>query len=218
MAARRPQTPGEEIVNSATHAIGVGLGVAALAMMVVRTSEMGDVWRVVSASVYGTSIVLLYAASMAYHGTLSPRWKERFHRLDHAAIFLLIAGTYTPIALVTLRGPWGWSIFGVVWTLAAAGIAFKLLAMERLKRVSVAVYVLMSWMALVAIEPLINALGGPGVMWLTLGGVCYSVGVVFYMSKRLPYSHAVWHLFVLAGSICHFFAVWLHVLPVDAAV
>lgn len=217
MAARCPQTPGEEIVNSATHAIGVGLGVAALALMVARTSAMGDLWRVVSAIVYGTSIVLLYAASMAYHGTLSPRWKERLHRLDHAAIFLLIAGTYTPIALVTLRGPWGWSIFGVVWTLAAAGVAFKLLAMERLKRVSVAVYVLMGWMAVVAIEPLVDALGGGGVVWLALGGACYSVGVFFYMSKRLPYSHAVWHLFVLAGSICHFFAVWLHVLPVEIA-
>jgi hemolysin III len=215
MAARQPQSPAEEIVNSATHAIGVGLGVAALALMVVRSVELGDVWRIVSTSVYGTSIVLLFAASMAYHGALSPRWKERLHRLDHAAIFLLIAGTYTPIALVTLRGPWGWSILGVVWGLAVAGIAFKLLAMERLKRVSVALYVLMGWMALAVIEPLIDALGAGGVMWLALGGVCYSVGVIFYMSRRMPYSHAVWHVFVLAGSVCHFFAVWLHVLPVD---
>ncbi|MCB9788625.1 MAG: hemolysin III family protein [Deltaproteobacteria bacterium] len=217
MAARRVQSPAEEIVNSATHAIGVGLGVAALALMVVRASELGDPLRVVSVSIYGASLVLLYAASMVYHGAISPRWKARLNRVDHAAIFLLIAGTYTPITLVTLRGPWGWWLFGVVWGLAILGITFKLLGLRRLEKVSVALYIGMGWMALVALQPLLELLGTWGLIWLALGGLCYTVGVLFYLSRRLPYSHAVWHLFVLAGSVCHFFAVWLHVLPADVA-
>jgi len=198
--AKRAYTPGEEVVNAVTHAVGVGLGIAGLALLVTLAATRGDPWRVVSFSVYGATLILLYLASTLYHGVLSPRWKEIFHRLDHAAIFLLIAGTYTPFTLVTLRGPWGWALFGVIWGLAILGLVLKLVFLGRWRLGSVAIYILMGWIIMVAVGPLLDRLPAAGLAWLAIGGVCYTGGVAFYAWKSLPYGHALWHLFVLAGT------------------
>jgi hemolysin III len=207
------QSPREEVANSLVHGLGAALAVAGLAVLVARSALHGDAWRVVSFSIYGASLVLLYLFSTLYHALPWPRAKAVFHRLDHAAIFLLIAGTYTPLALVTLKGAWGWSLFGVEWGLAAIGIAIKTWLFGRFRRVGVAVYVGMGWAAIVAIEPLVNAVPVGGLLWILAGGLAYTGGIAFYVWKTLPYHHAVWHLFVLAGSVCHWIGMLLYVLP-----
>lgn len=208
---------GEEVANSVTHGIGAGLSVAALAVLVTFSALFGDPWRVVSFSIYGASLVILYLSSTLYHGFQSPRVKRVFRVLDHCAIFLLIAGTYTPFTLVTLRGAWGWTLFGIIWGLALVGIILTVLAMERLKWLGLAIYLGMGWMVIIAMKPLVAALPTGGLFWLSLGGLCYTGGVVFYAWKRLPYNHMIWHLFVLGGSTCHFFALLFHVLPVTTS-
>ncbi|MGO9240125.1 MAG: PAQR family membrane homeostasis protein TrhA [Bryobacteraceae bacterium] len=207
-----PQTIGEEIANGVTHGIGAALSVAGLVVLVVSSALRGTAWHIVSCAVFGVSLVLLYLASTLYHALTAPRAKRVFRILDHASIYLLIAGTYTPFALVTLRGAWGWSIFGVVWGLAAAGIVFQSLAIGRRPILSTGVYILMGWVVLVAFRPLLHALPWPGFLWLLAGGGAYTAGVVFY-AAHAKFAHAVWHLFVLAGSICHFCAVYFYVLP-----
>lgn len=208
-------TLGEEIANALTHGVGVGLAIAALAVLVTFSGLYGDVWRVVSFSIYGATLVLLYLASTLYHGFRSPGLKRIFKGLDHAAIFLLIAGTYTPFTLVTLRGAWGWTLFGLIWGFALSGITFETIFLGRYMRYVVAMYIAMGWLAVIAVKPLLEALPTGGLVWLASGGLAYTGGVVFYAWKSLPFGHAVWHLFVLAGSACHFFAMLFYVLPME---
>ncbi|MCF7809191.1 MAG: hemolysin III family protein [Candidatus Marinimicrobia bacterium] len=203
----------EEVANTITHAIGVGLSIAGLVLLVVRAALYGDIWQVVSFSIYGTSLILLYLASTLYHGIRSKRIKQIFRILDHSAIYLLIAGTYTPFVLVTLRGPWGWTLFGIIWGLAFLGITFKITLGTKYEFVSTAFYVAMGWVVIIAIKPLIAALPLTGLMWLVAGGLAYTGGVVFYVWEKLPFNHAIWHGFVLAGSLLHFFTVWLYLTP-----
>lgn len=204
-------TRGEEIANSLTSALGAALGVAALTVLVVLAA--GDPWRVVGCAVFGAGLVMSYGLSAAYHGMPRSRVKVILRRLDHAAIFLLIAGTYTPFLLVNLRGPWGWSLFGVVWALAIAGIVLKCTRLRHREWLSLALYLGLGWLAVIAIKPLVQTLDPLGLTLLFAGGAAYSVGVVFYLWRSLPYRHAVWHLFVLTGSLLHFLAVLHAVAP-----
>ncbi|MEZ4745508.1 MAG: hemolysin III family protein [Calditrichia bacterium] len=206
---------GEEIANSITHGIGAGLSVAGLTLLVAFASIYGDVWRVVSFSIYGSTLILLYLASTLYHSFQNPRVKRVFKIIDHAAIYLLIAGTYTPILLVNMRGAWGWTLFVVIWGLTLAGIVLKIFFINRFKRLSTVIYVLMGWLCIVAIKEMIATIPPGGLAWLIAGGITYTLGVIFYVWHKLPYNHAIWHLFVLGGSICHFFAILFYVLPME---
>jgi hemolysin III len=210
------QTLSEEIANSVTHGVGAALSVAALTLLVTLATFHGDVWHLVSVSVYGTSLVLLYFASTLYHGLQHPKLKQIFQMLDHAAIYLLIAGTYTPFLLVNMRGVWGWSLFVVIWAMAIGGILFHLRCGERFPKVSLGGYLVMGWLCVIALPEMVETVGEDGMLLVFLGGVSYTVGVIFYVWQRLPYNHAIWHLFVLGGSIAHFFAVLWHVLPTPA--
>ena len=202
-----------ELANTATHGVGLGLSIAGLAILVVLASKNGTAWHVVACSIYGATLVILYLASTLYHSVHSPGARRWLRVFDHAAIYLLIAGTYTPFTLVTLRGPWGWSLFGVVWGLAGLGVLFKLFFVGKMRILSIAVYLGMGWLALIAIKPLLTSLTAAGVVLLFGGGLAYTAGVVFYAWKRIPHHHAIWHLFVMLGSLCHFFAVMFLVLP-----
>ncbi|MBM4371128.1 MAG: hemolysin III family protein [Deltaproteobacteria bacterium] len=207
----------EEIANSVTHGLGAALAVAALSVLVTFAGLFGDVWRVVGFSVYGGSLVILYLFSTLYHAFQGARVKAVFQVLDHAAIYLLIAGTYTPLALVTLRGPWGWTMFGIIWACAVAGIVTTVAFLRAPRWVTASIYVAMGWLAVVALRPLVEALPAGGLALLAAGGLCYTGGVAFYLWERLPFHHAVWHLFVLGGSTCHFFCMVRYVLPMQPA-
>ena len=209
------ETPAEEVASSITHALGGLLAVAALTLLVVLAARDGDPRRVVSVSVYGATLVLLYVASTAYHLVRPPRAKRVMRIVDHASIYLLIAGTYTPVTLVTLGGGWGWSLFAVTWGLAAAGVTLKLFYVDRYEGLSTALYVAMGWVVLVAFKPLLASLPAGGVAWLIGGGLAYTAGVTFFVWDRLPFNHAIWHLFVIAGSVCHFFCILFYVLPMS---
>ena len=191
--------------------MGLGLSIACLVLLVVFASLRHGVWEVVSCSVYGTTLVVLYLASTLYHSIHIPRVRRVLHIIDHAAIYLLIAGTYTPYLLVPLRGALGWSLFGVVWGLALAGMIFQVLFIGRFKVISTLSYVAMGWMVVATIVPLLKVLPVMAIIWMAIGGLCYTVGVIFYVWKRLKFAHALWHLFVLAGSLCHFFGVFFFV-------
>jgi hemolysin III len=206
-------TRGEEIANSLTHGLGLVLSGAGLSVLVTAAGLRGDAWTVTGCAVFGASLVLLYGASTCYHALQSPRWKPWLRVFDHAAIFLLIAGSYTPFLLVSLRGPWGWSMFGVVWAIAVAGIVLKVFYTGRFRLLSTILYLFMGWIVLIAIKPLVAALPRSSLVLLFAGGAAYSAGTLFYLWKRLPYHHAVWHLFVMGGSVCHFFAVLSGVVP-----
>jgi hemolysin III len=197
----------EETANALTHGLGWALSIAGMAYAVTVAARAGDAWVVTSVAVYGTTLIALYAISTVYHSVSSDRARILFRKLDHAAIFLLIAGTYTPFALVNLRGPWGWSLFGFVWGVALVGIAFKIFFAGRFIVLSSIAYVILGWTVLIALKPVTAALTPLGLNLLFAGGFCYTGGVVFYLWRRLPYQHAVWHVFVLAGSICHYFSV-----------
>ena len=202
--------PGERF-NSITHLVGTALALAGLVVLVVVAARQGDPWKIVSFSLYGATLFLLYGASTLYH-SLRGRAKTIFRRLDHLAIYLLIAGTYTPFMLVTLRGGWGWSLFGVVWGLAILGMALEFLPRRRARVLSVVIYFLMGWLVLVALGPLWRALPLMGLVWLVAGGLFYTVGAVFYgLDEKLRHAHGVWHLFVLAGSASHYFAILYYV-------
>lgn len=208
------QTKREEIANALSHCIGILLGIAALSILVVFASLKGDPWKIVSFSLYGTSLVILYTASTLYHSVKNIRLKEIFQILDHSSIFILIAGTYTPFVLVNMRGPWGWSLFGIIWGLALCGIIIKSTMGPGGDKVSTAVYLAMGWLIVIAFHKMISSIPLMGIIWLLIGGACYSAGTVFFLlEKRIPYSHPLWHLFVLAGSITHFFGILFHVLP-----
>lgn len=211
----REQTAGEEIANSLTHGLGVVLTLVVGPALVIIAVATDDPWRIVASAIYATSLLLLFTSSTLYHALRAPRAKALFRRIDHAAIYLLIAGTYTPFTLITLRGPWGWTLFGVVWALAVAGVVLKGTFGARLPALSTAVYLGMGWLAIVAIRPLLTNVAPRGIAWLVAGGLFYTLGVVFYVrDERRRYHHAVWHLFVLAGSISHFCAVLWYALPV----
>lgn len=203
---------GEEIANSITHGIGAVLGVAGLAILIVLSSQRGDGWALGACIAYGISLVLLYTASTLYHAFPWPRVKKLFKVFDHAGIYLLIAGTYTPYSLVTLRAHGGWWLFAAVWTLAVVGIAAEAFWVYRPKWISTVVYLGMGWLAVVLFRPLAQQLTPTGFWLLIAGGLAYSLGTVFYVLKRLPYAHAIWHGFVLAGSVLHFLSVVLGVL------
>jgi len=201
----------EEVASLITHSLGVLLSVVALVVMLVVSDV--DVIRIVSSVVFGTSLILLYLSSSLYHFFTSPRWKAVFQALDHACIYLLIAGSYTPITLITLRGPWGWALFGIVWSMALAGILIKLLMSGKKDHwISTALYLAMGWLVVIALEPLIKNISDTGMTLLVAGGLSYSLGIVFFVWRKLPFNHAIWHLFVLGGSICHVLAITLHVL------
>ncbi len=200
-----------ERLNSISHLIGAGLALAGLVILVVHASRQGDPWKIVSFSVYGASLLVLYSFSALYHGVRGAL-KKVFQKFDHGAIYLLIAGSYTPFTLVTLRGAWGWSIFGVIWGLALFGIIQDTLLARR-RIISVAIYLFMGWLALVAIRPLAHALPTPGIAWLVAGGVSYTTGVFFYaLDKKVSFGHEIFHLFVLAGSACHYFTVLFYIM------
>lgn len=212
MNLQAPYSVGEEIANSLTHAIATGLSIAALVILIIAAVAEGSAWHIVSFSIFGSTLVLLYLASTLYHTIPAANLKRLFKTLDHCAIYLLIAGTYTPFMLVSVRGVVGWSIFGVIWGLAVAGVVLKCFCVYRFKKLSVAVYVGMGWLCVLAGKQMWTALSGTSLLLLLLGGLTYTLGVIFYVWKRLPYNHAIWHLFVMAGSILHFFSV-LHTLP-----
>ena len=202
----------EEIANTVTHGIGLLLSIAGFVVLLVFAILRGTAWHVVACSIYGATLTCLYAASTLYHAAVSARLKRALRIFDHSAIYLLIAGTYTPFLLLNLRGPWGWSLFGAIWGLALAGILFKFWFVGHWEHLSTAIYVLMGWLALIATKPVLAHVPSTTLWWLLAGGLFYSGGVIFYVWKRLPYSHAVWHVFVLAGSTCHYFAVLRSVL------
>jgi hemolysin III len=212
-----PRLCAEELANSLTHGVGLVLSIAGFATLLSLAVMRGSAWRIVSCAIYGSTLLCLYAASTCYHSIRSGRLKRILKVCDHSAIYLLIAGTYTPFLLVNLRGGWGWSLFAVIWGLAMAGILFKVWFVEELSILSTGVYLLMGWLALLAVKPMLLAVPLSGLLWLVAGGVLYTVGVVFYAWKKLPYNHAIWHGFVLAGSACHYFAVLCSViLPAKA--
>jgi hemolysin III len=206
-------TVAEEIANSVTHGLGLAAAVAGTAFLVVLTATNGDGWQLASSAVYGTTLIALYLASTLYHAFRRPEVKRVLRIVDHCAIYLLIAGTYTPFALVVLRdGWWGWALFAAVWSLTVAGVVFKIFFTGRLNGLSTAIYVLMGWMCVLVAKPLVETLTVEALVWITAGGVAYTAGILFYHNRRIPYSHAVWHLFVIAGSAFHFLAISRHVL------
>lgn len=202
----------EELANTVTHGIGLVLSVAGFALLLTIALVHGRASQIAACLIYGATLVCLYAASTLYHSATAPRWKQVLRIFDHSAIYLLIAGTYTPFLLLYLRGPWGWSLFGVIWGMAFAGILFKMWFVDHFHKTSTALYLAMGWLVVVAAKPVLTHVPGLTLLWLLLGGILYTIGVVFFVWKRLPYSHAVWHVFVLGGSICHYFAVLRSVL------
>lgn len=197
----------EENLHSITHGIGSGLSIAALVVLVVLAMANSDIYRTISFTIFGASLVLLYLSSTLYHGIQQPRWKNIFKIFDHSAIYLLIAGTYTPFLLVGIRGTIGWTLLVVVWLIALVGITLKVLFIDRFHVLSVVAYVLMGWLCVFAFNELLANIPIGGVIWLAAGGFLYMVGVIFYALQKIRYMHAIWHLFVLGGSLCHFFAV-----------
>ena len=202
----------EEYASQVTHAIGAVLAVIALVVMILASGS--DPYRIVSSSIFGITLILLYTSSTIYHSVSSPRLRSFFQVMDHACIYLLIAGTYTPVSLITLRGPWGWSLFVCVWTLAIAGVVLKsVMRKNREAWWSTALYVVMGWLVVFAIVPLLRNLSLPGFAWLAAGGLFYTFGVIFFAWKRLRFNHAIWHLYVIAGSACHVIATVYYILP-----
>jgi len=205
----------EELANTITHGVGLALSVLGFVILLTLAVLRGGAWTIAACSIYGSTLVCLYAASTLYHGVFSPRLKHALHIFDHCAIYLLIAGTYTPFLLVNLRGGWGWSLFGVVWGLALAGILFKLWFVEHFPILSTSFYILMGWLGLIAAKPIFTHVPARGVLWICIGGIMYTIGVIFYASKKIPFSHVIWHLFVMAGSACHYAAILLSVFQPD---
>ena len=206
-------SPAEEKTNIISHAIGLGLSVLALVMMVLRAGSYGDVWQVVGASIFGASLISLYAASTLYHSATDAKTRSRLRIIDHATIYVLIAGTYTPFTLVILNGWVGWTIFGVSWAMAVTGVTLKIFFTEKYDVVSTLMYVFMGWIIIFAIKPLINSFSFEGLFWLVAGGIAYTTGAVIYSIKKIKFNHAIFHMFVLLGSFCHFVSVYFYVLP-----
>jgi hemolysin III len=209
-------TAGEEVAHALTHGIGIVLAIAGLTVMVARATLYGTAWHIVGAAIFGATLVLMYTASTLYHsipGATLPRTKKVLRVVDHSSIYLLIAGSYTPFTLVTLNGPWGWALFAWTWGLALAGVVFKVFATGKFEKLSLAIYLGMGWCIVLAIEPLVSTLETGGLVLLLLGGLSYTGGVAFYVWERLRYHHAIWHAFVLGGSLLQYFAVLFYVIP-----
>lgn len=204
---------GEELAHRITHGIGAVLSIVGLFVLVYATASRGEFWRLVSCTLYGATLVTFYLVSTIYHTVRTPWLKYLFRILDHASIFLVIAGTYTPFTLVSLPAPWGWAIFLLVWGLALAGTLLKVVMTGRLRILGPLLYLAMGWLIVAAYRPLAAAVSPTGVRWLLAGGLAYSAGLIFYAWTKLPYNHAVWHVFVLVGSACHYFAVLFYVVP-----
>ncbi|MFY7867912.1 PAQR family membrane homeostasis protein TrhA [Exiguobacterium profundum] len=206
-------TLGEEIASAVTHGLGVIFSIVALVLLVMSATESGSTWNVTAVSVFGVSMILLYLFSTLMHAIPHPRAKRVLQVFDHAGIYLLIAGSYTPFALVTLHGTLGWTLFGIVWGVAILGIVWKLFSTGKYMWVSNVTYLALGWICIIAIRPLYESLGHQGFMLLLAGGIAYSVGIVFYVWQKLPFNHAIWHLFVLAGSVFIFLSILLYVAP-----
>lgn len=198
---------GEEIANSVSHGVALLASIAALPVLVVSALRRHDAAQVAAVSIFGATLIALYASSMLYHAVRAPRAKRILRVFDHGAIYLVIAGSYTPFTLGVLRGPWGWALLFAIWTLAFAGIALKAGFGFGYPKLSTALYLVMGWLVVLAIRPLLAVMSTAGLIWLIAGGLCYTLGVVFFAWERLPYSHFTWHLFVFCGSACHFFAI-----------
>lgn len=203
----------EEMANSVTHAVGTILSASGLGVMAVLAAIYGNAWHITSVAVFGASLIILYAISTLYHSVHQPKAKAIFQLLDHSAIFILIAGTYTPFTLVSLRGAWGWVLFGAVWAMAIIGILLEIFTTSRRRFLSITLYCSMGWLVIVAFDPLMSALPLEGLILLFSGGFFYTFGILFYAWAGLPYHHAIWHLFVLIGSMLHYFAVLFYVIP-----
>lgn len=206
-------SPREELANAATHGIGILLSISAILLLIIESAQKGTVYHIVSCSIFGGSLLLLYTMSTLYHLVRRAKIKKVFRTLDHSSIFLLIAGTYTPFTLVTLNGGWGWSLFGVVWGFAVIGIFTELFIGDRFQKLSLSIYICMGWLIIIAIFPLVQNIPSGGLLLLVSGGLCYTFGTVFYVWKSLFCGHAIWHLFVLGGSSLHFLAVFFYVIP-----
>lgn len=202
----------EEIANAVIHGIGALLSIVALVLLVVFSAINKQPWSIFSSIIYGSSLIILYSASTLYHSFQNKKVKELFEIFDHSAIYILIAGTYTPFALITLNGRLGWILFSVVWILAAIGILFKIFFVKKFMILSTLLYIAMGWLVVFAMGPLVENLDFWGLFWLVIGGVLYTLGTIFYIWRKIPYHHAIWHLIVLAGSICHFFSVFFYVI------
>lgn len=204
----------EDRANEITHAIGVGAAIAGSGLLATLSARTCDPWKIVSSCVYGSTLVILFAASTLYHSARSSSWRRILRQLDHAAIPLLIAGTYTPFLLVNIRGPWGWSLFGVIWSLALAGVAAGFAGAGRFKGARTILHLLMGWLVVVAMPPLARNISTAGLALLVAGGVAYTIGTVFYaLDRHMAFGHVVWHVFVLGASACHFLSITLGVLP-----
>ena len=211
---RMPYTAGEEIANVATHAAGIGLSIVGLVVLVTNAARFGNAYHVISVSIFGGTLIMLYVMSTLYHSFTHPGAKHVLRVLDHISIYLLIAGSYAPFTLVVLRGGWGWTLLTVTWSLAVLGIIFKVFFTEkRFRAITVLFYLALGWVVIIAIKPVIENLPTGGLLWLILGGFFYTSGIAFYLWHKLPYHHAIWHLFVLLGSLSHFFAVYFYVIP-----
>ncbi len=208
-------SPAEERINVVSHAIGIGLSIIALVLLFTKAVMLGDIWHIISFSIFGISLITLYSASTFYHSAKNPDRRKRLRVFDHAAIFVLIAGTYTPFTLITLAGSTGWIIFGIAWGIASIGIVLKLFFTGRFKIVSTLMYVFMGWIIVFAVKPLINNLSADALFWLASGGAAYTIGAVLYSIKKIKFNHAIFHILVLIGSACHFISVYFYLLPAD---
>lgn len=206
----------EEIFNSISHGIGALISICGLVLLIVFSAMYGNLNHIISCTIFGIALVLLYTASTLYHSFRRPDLKHLFKIFDHSCIYILIAGTYTPFLLVTIRGFTGWSMLIILWSLTVIGVLFKIFFVHRFKIISTVAYILMGWIIIFAIKPLFHTLPGGGLAWLISGGLAYTFGTIFYAWNKLPFNHAIWHLFVLAGSACHFFAVMFYVIPAKA--
>lgn len=205
-------TIGEEIANAVIHGIGALLSIAALVLLIVFSAINKQPWSIMSSIIYGSSLIILYLSSTLYHSFQNQKVKDLFEIFDHCAIYILIAGTYTPFTLITLKDKSGWILFSIVWALAAVGIVFKIFFVKKFRILSTFLYIAMGWLVVFAMEPLVANLDPWGIFWLVVGGVLYTLGTIFYIWRKIPYHHALWHLIVLAGSICHFFSVFFYVI------
>lgn len=203
----------EEIMHSVTHGIGTGLALVGFTVLIILALQNSNIYQIISFSIFGTTLVLLYLASTLYHGFQNPRFKKIFKSFDHASIYLLIAGTYTPFLLISLRGTTGWMMMVVVWAIALAGVVYKIFFIEKFHVLSVISYILLGWLCVFVFKEMLVSIPIGGIIWLVVGGLFYMVGIIFYALQKIPYMHVVWHFFVLAGSICHYFAVLLYLAP-----
>lgn len=206
-------TVAEEVAHAVSHGIGLLLSIIGLAVLVGFSSLNGDAWHITSTSIYGATLILMYSASTVYHGVTHTRAKDVLRHIDHAAIYLLIAGSYTPFLLNNLRDDWGWWLFGIIWTLALIGLVVEITRFKPIKKLSLWLYLMMGWLIVIAINPMIENVSTGGLVLLLAGGLAYTGGAFFYVRKNMRYHHVIWHLFVLAGSIFHYFAILFYVVP-----